>query len=133
VEGRDVEVVRSALDAFNRRDRDAFLALTHEDAEIVPLRAAVEDTIYRGEGAAERFWDEGEQLWERLRVDIEELRQVGDRVLATGRLLATARGSGVPVQTPVGFVFAVRDGKLAFGRTYTEPDEARAAVGDAGA
>ena len=116
------------LDAFNRGDRDAFVALHHEDAEIVPLRAAVEDTVYRPPGAAEKFWDAAEELWERMSVDLEEVRDAGDQMLGLGTFHATARGSGVPVAGPVGFVFTLRDGKVAYSRVYPDRDEARAAV-----
>jgi ketosteroid isomerase-like protein len=44
----NVEIVRAALDAFNRRDREGFGAILAEDAEIVPVRAALEGTVYRG-------------------------------------------------------------------------------------
>ena len=36
-----VEAVRAAVDAFNRRDGEAFGALLTEDAEIVPVRAVL--------------------------------------------------------------------------------------------
>ena len=128
MDSSDVEVVMQALDAFNRGDRDAFVALFHEHAEIVPLRAAVEDTVYRPPRAADAFWDAAEELWERMRVDVEELGEVGGRMLGLGTFRATARASGVPVAEPVGFVFTVRDGKVAYGHIYSDRDQARAAV-----
>jgi hypothetical protein len=43
-----VEAMRAAMAAFNRRDGEAFGAVFAEDAEIVPVRAAVDGTVYRG-------------------------------------------------------------------------------------
>ena len=116
------------VEAFNRRDRQAFLALMHDDAEIVPLRAALEGTVYRGPGAAARFWDEGDAAWESLRLELE-LSQVGERVLGLGWLRASGRTTGAPVETPLGLVAELRDGRIAAGRAYTDLDEARAAAG----
>ena len=44
----NVEAMRMAMDAFNRRDGEQFDALLTADAEIVPVRAALEGTTYRG-------------------------------------------------------------------------------------
>jgi hypothetical protein len=41
----NVEAVRAAMEAFNRRDGEAFGALLSEDAEIVPVRARLEGTV----------------------------------------------------------------------------------------
>jgi hypothetical protein len=38
----NVEALRAAMDAFNRRDGEAFGAFLGEDAEIVPVRAVVD-------------------------------------------------------------------------------------------
>jgi hypothetical protein len=47
-QGRRVETMRAAMAAFNRRDGEALGAVLAEDAEIVPVRAAVDGTVYRG-------------------------------------------------------------------------------------
>ena len=44
----NVEIMRAAIEAFNRRDGEGFGALLARDAEIVPVRAALEGTVYRG-------------------------------------------------------------------------------------
>jgi ketosteroid isomerase-like protein len=124
----EIELVMQLLHAFNRGDRDAFVALHHDDAEIVPLRAAVEDTVYRPPDAAEAFWDAADELWERMWVDLEAVREVGGRMLGLGTFHATARTSGVPVSEPVAFVFVVRDGKVAYSHIYSDRDQARTAV-----
>ena len=38
----NVEALKAAMEAFNRRDGSGFDALLAEDAEIVPVRVAVE-------------------------------------------------------------------------------------------
>jgi hypothetical protein len=46
-----VEMMRQVMDAFNRRDGEAFDHMLTSDAEVVPVRADLEGTIYRGPDA----------------------------------------------------------------------------------
>jgi ketosteroid isomerase-like protein len=124
----DVDIVRRCLDAFNRRDRAELIALCHDDAEVVPLRAAIEDTVYRGPGSVARFWDQAEAVWEGLRVDIHEIAERAAGVLVLGRLKATTRATGTPVEASLGWVFEVRGGLLWSLRTFSDPSEAVAAA-----
>ena len=43
----NVKVMRAAIEAFNRRDGEGFDSLLADDAEIVPVRAALEGIVYR--------------------------------------------------------------------------------------
>ena len=49
----NVEALRAAMDAFNRRDGEAFGAFLGEDAEIVPVRAVVDAGDASEAGGAE--------------------------------------------------------------------------------
>ena len=50
-----VEAMRAAMAAFNCRHGEAFGAVIVEDAEIVPVRAAVDGTVYRGPDAGAQY------------------------------------------------------------------------------
>src|SRR6476469_3221739 len=82
----NVEIMRVAMEAFNRRDRDAFSARFAPDAEIVPVRAALEGTIYRGPRAGAEYCDAVDAAWAGLRWVVEDFQLVEDRVLAVGRI-----------------------------------------------
>jgi ketosteroid isomerase-like protein len=52
-----VELIYRAFDALNRRDLDAYLALTDEDIEFVPRISAIEgESVYRGHDGVRRWW-----------------------------------------------------------------------------
>ncbi len=51
----NVELTHRMVEWFNASDVDALQAHATDDVEIVPLRAALEDTVYRGPGAAAAF------------------------------------------------------------------------------
>src|SRR5579871_1332563 len=95
----NVKVVQAALDAFNRRDGDGFGAILAEDAEIVPVRAVLEGTIYRGRKAGAEYCAAVEASWEDLRWEVEEIRDDEDWVLAIGRIHGLGRGSGAAIDT----------------------------------
>src|SRR4051794_521929 len=82
----NVEIMQAAMEAFNRRDRDGFGARFALDAEIVPVRAALEGTVYRGPEAGAEYCDAVDATWVGLRWVVEDFRQFDDRVLAVGRI-----------------------------------------------
>ena len=51
----NVELAHRLVEWFNARDAEALQAHSTEDVEIVPLRAAIEDTVYRGAGSGCRL------------------------------------------------------------------------------
>jgi ketosteroid isomerase-like protein len=125
----NVEMVRRGADAFNRRDAEGFGVLLAPDAEIVPLRAALEGTVYRGPAAATEFFADSDESWENLHVEVEEIRDGGECILAFGRLWGRGRGSGVDTEMPMAWVVRFRDGQITTFRAYTDPDEAAEAAG----
>ncbi len=54
----------------------------------------------------------------------DDWRDLGDRVLCFGRVEGRGRGSGAPVDAPVGILHECRDGKLSRTRAYLDHGEA---------
>jgi ketosteroid isomerase-like protein len=124
-----VEAMRAAMAAFNRRDGEAFGAVFAEDAEIVPVRAAVDGTVYRGPDAGAQYCAAVEEIWENLRWEIEELREGGDWVLALGHMRGQGRHSGVDIDARAGWVARFRKGQVTNFHTYADRADALDAVG----
>ena len=125
----NVEAMRSAMQAFNRRDGVSFDALLARNAEIVPVRAALEGTVYRGPDAAAQYCAAVEESWENLTWEVEEIRDAGESAVALGRIRGKGRDSGVAIDTGAGWVARFRDGLMSAFRTYTDQGEALKAVG----
>jgi ketosteroid isomerase-like protein len=125
----NVEIVRAAIEAFNRRDGEGFGAFLADDAEIVPVRAALEGTVYRGRDAAARYCAAVEESWENLRWEVEEIRDGGSWVLALGRIQGCGRGSGAVIDARGAWLARFRDGLVTNFRTYPDRGEALEAVG----
>jgi ketosteroid isomerase-like protein len=128
----NVELVRRLVDAFNARDAEAACAVLNDDVEWRPAYTgggAVEGTVYRGHAGFRRYLDDLTETWREIEGYIDELRNVGDRVLVFARIRFVGRGSGVEMTQPITGVFTFRAGKIAVARYYVERQEALEAVG----
>jgi ketosteroid isomerase-like protein len=110
------EIVRAAIDAWNRGDFDAWIGAWDEQADFYPLRAQLEGDVYRGHDGLRRFVAEIAEEWEQVRFKVDEIRGAGEQVVALGRLRARGRGSGVERDIPLALVGVVRDGKVLYSR-----------------
>jgi ketosteroid isomerase-like protein len=125
----NVELARRMIEWSNARDTEAAQAALTDDVELVPLRAAIEDTVYRGPEAFAAFGADTEESWEELRFDAEALRDAGERVVAIGQLSARARVTGADVRGRIAMLFEFRGDKISKVRTYTDVEEALEAAG----
>src|SRR4051794_16034985 len=94
----NVEVIRRAIDAWNRGDLDGFLAGAHPDFEWHPVLAAgVEGSggAYRGHDGARQFWAEFWDMFDEFRITIQSARAVGTSVLVLAQIQAE-RTAGSP-------------------------------------
>jgi ketosteroid isomerase-like protein len=126
---QDVEIIRGTLDAFNRGDWDRWLAMCHEDAELYSLRAQLEGHPYRGPEGMRRFVADLQEQWDYVRLEAPEIRDAGEWIVILGDFKARGSASGVELDFPVGVVFATLEGKLRYGRFYSDPAEALDAAG----
>jgi thiamine-phosphate pyrophosphorylase len=133
-----LETVRRVLDLVNEGLPPApgpeHRALFTEDAEIVPVRAALESTSF---GLSEWFAEFAES-WSRLAIHAEELRPVGPHVCLRATMELVGRESGAPVAVSgaAGIFFAgerIRRWRWATGGTEDEAiaELRRAAIGSA--
>ena len=120
----NVESMRAGIEAFNRRDVEAATALLAKDAEIVPIRAVLEGTVYRGPAAVAQWYAAVDESWDELRVEIEEVRAAGDRVIALGRIRGQGHESGAAIDVEAASVAHFRDGLITSLQHYTNRAEA---------
>jgi ketosteroid isomerase-like protein len=77
----NVERLRQALDAFNRRDLDAILALVDDDVEYLPRAAAMEGS-HHGHDGIRRWWEDVFDVWPDVTSQLVEERDLGDLTVA---------------------------------------------------
>ena len=111
-----IEIVRAAIEAWNRADFDAWIGAWDEHAEFHPLRAESKGHAYHGHDGLRRFAVEMAEEWEELCFEVDEIRGAGEQVVALGRVRARGETSGVERDAPLALVGVVRDKKLVYAR-----------------
>jgi ketosteroid isomerase-like protein len=125
----NVERASRAIAAFNDRDRDALRALFAPAAEITPVRAAVDGTVFRGPEAASDYCAAIEHSWEGLRWALEDVRHGDDWVLALGRIHGRGRDSGASIDAKGGWLMRFEEERIIEFRTYSDRALALEAAG----
>jgi ketosteroid isomerase-like protein len=127
----NVHGARRALEAWNRGDADGLLELWHPEGEwfsAILSRVEGAETVYRGPAEMRRFWDEWHSVWD-LTIEVSEIRDLGDTVLAVGRMRARGKASGVDLDEPVAYVFQFEGGLVRTLRAFLDPSQALEALG----
>jgi ketosteroid isomerase-like protein len=106
----NLEVVRRAVDAWNRGDPLPAAESYHPEVEFVPLRAATEGR-YRGLSGIDRFNEDTREIFDRFELHLQ-YEDLGDRVLAWGTIHVRARGSGVETDIGTGGLLEFKEGKI---------------------
>jgi ketosteroid isomerase-like protein len=107
----NVETFRRLVDAVNRRDLDGVLRCMDPAVEFIPRRAAVQGA-YRGHDGVRDYLADTLENFDLYEVHNEEIRDLGDRVLAFDTLRIRGKESGVEVSVPTAIVAMFRDGKI---------------------
>jgi ketosteroid isomerase-like protein len=125
----NVELVRRAFDAFAARDAEALLATVDDDVEFLPVTANLTTggVPYRGRAGMASYLEDVRRVWDDLRVFPSEFRDLGETVVALGRMYG--RGGGMIIDRPTGWVWRFRNGKVVFCRVYASQEEALRAAG----
>jgi ketosteroid isomerase-like protein len=129
VSGDDAAVIRRFTDAFNERNIDGMLALSDEEVEILPMRAQLEGRSYRGHAGFRELLADLDEDWEYIVMDIDEIREADDALAVLGHIRSRGRASGVDVDVPMGWVWRLRAGKVAYGKAYSDQADALRAAG----
>ncbi len=126
-------LARRGWEAFNRRDFDTLLDMIHPDMEWRPAQGpgGVEGQIYRGRDAyRDWLYKDLPEVWEDFHAEELEVKDTGDgRVIASGYVVGTGRGSGAEVRVPFSQLASFRDGKVVRIDGFLTREGAREAAG----
>ena len=126
----NVELTREVLDAFTRRDLDAYLALTDPEIEFTPYEVAVEGgSPYRGHEGIRRWWEETFSVIPDVRPEVYEVRDSGEMTFVRGSLRGQGASSGAPFTRDLFIAAQWREAKLTRWYTFATEAEALEAAG----
>ena len=124
----NVELYRRAAEAVTDGDLDGFLALMDADVEAAPRLAPMEGG-YHGHDGMRRWWESMHDAFPDFRVEVVEVRDLGDVTLAEVRGRGRGAASDTPVEQRSWHVVEWRDRKFVRWRAYETQSEALEAVG----
>jgi ketosteroid isomerase-like protein len=125
----NVELVRRAVAAVNRRDIDAYLACCTDDVQLsTPLTEVT--GVYEGPDGIRRFFADVGDTGPDFQLTIERVEPIGpDRVLVFMVVTATGRASGIPQDSRTGNVYDLAGGKIERIRIFADRAEALEVAG----
>jgi len=133
VSDRYRRLLDDAGDAYNRRDPDAWVAVWSPDCEWHPFLTARDegDPGYHGPNGVRAWFEDVDEMFADMRVELETFREIGDRLLVLGQMTAKNRISGEAVSSDVAWVVEPRGETLQRGWAYPSHADAQRAAEEA--
>jgi ketosteroid isomerase-like protein len=129
VSGENIELVRRLYEAWNRGETriDAWA----EDGEVWTVPGFLEGGLFKGRDQIRRFVDGLREGWKPGSdvVEIREIEEVGDKVLASIEWRAIGNVSGLESSSEWMIVYTIRDGQIARLEFFYDRDAAVRAAG----
>ena len=122
----NVAVVLRSIQAFEH-DEEAWLSMVDPALKWYPIGEG--HSLSRGHEAAIRVRTNWLEYWEGHQIDVEEIKDGADSVVACLHLSGRGKMSGVEVDLRVYQHFKLRDGKIVYVYEYADRDEALEAAG----
>ena len=124
----NVDLMREGIEAMNRRDIEAGLRGMDPEIRFEHRLAALQGSFVGVEGVRRWFADLVEHFdswW----IDCQDIRDLGNRVLALGTIRTTGKESGVETELPLAIVAEYRDGLVTDYIDYGDKAQALEAAG----
>ena len=125
---QNLALMRRAFTAFEAGDVEGYLECMDPQVVFEPRLAMVEGG-YRGHDGIRRFMADAIEVMEVRQTDLDEIRDLGDRVLAFGVFHVRGRESGAEDATPFAILATIQEGQIAHLKDYGHRVEALEAAG----
>jgi uncharacterized HhH-GPD family protein len=122
------EVVREIIEALNRADVDGMQARMHPDFEWTPLETSLVARTYRGHKEVRRYVEDWLGTFDPLRLEVQDLTEVANRVVVMVRGRARGKASGAEIETRFCQVWTVRETLALAMQEYATREQALAGL-----
>jgi ketosteroid isomerase-like protein len=85
--------------------------------------------VHRGRHGAREFLQDLDENFAELRIEISEIRDLGERIVAIGHARGRGKQSGAEVDSSIGYVVEFKNGKVIRMDDYLDAAEALEAAG----
>jgi ketosteroid isomerase-like protein len=114
----NLEVVRAFFDAYNARDAETVDRLLHPEAKITTLSTRAGMPDHWRQGTTKRYFEQLDEAWTDLRVEVGDIRENGECAVALGVLRGAGMASHVEVVRDFATVFLIRASQIVLLDTY---------------
>jgi ketosteroid isomerase-like protein len=126
----NTELVKRGYEAWNRRDVEGVLSFLDPQIEWQGYTHVPESGTLEGRDEVRAWLERFLDAWEQLHIEVTELIDAGDQVVALVRFRGSGKGSGVPVEGGIdAHVWTVRDERIVAVKLYQGTQEALEAIG----
>jgi ketosteroid isomerase-like protein len=125
----NVEIVRRAYEHFIATGEPSDVLAPDFVWDMSTFRGWPERKRYEGVEGMREFVADWAGAWEDWRLEVEELLDAGDEVVAIVRQSGRSKATGLPVDMRFAQIWTLADGKETYMRMYADPDEALRVVG----
>jgi|SRR3954447_16703401 ketosteroid isomerase-like protein len=127
----NVEIVRRAIEAYNRSDLDGTMENWGPDAVVDWSKShGFEAGVYRGHGEVRKFMQRFRESFDEVRVELlDDPMEVEDGVLVVDNVTYMRGRGGIEVQARSAWLIKIRDGKQTSLTLYQDREEALEAAG----
>jgi ketosteroid isomerase-like protein len=128
----NVDLVKSFFAGFSARDGEAVDRLMARDAEITTVTARAGLPGRWVPGATRQYFEQLDETLADFRIEIEDYRDLGARVVALGTLRGAGMSSHIEVASEFAVVFIVSNSRIRVVDSYDNWNAALESVGPAG-
>ncbi len=125
----NVEAAARLYELYQRGDIEGMLARMDPDVELDLSDRLPDEGVFRGREAYRSFLASGFEMWAEFRIEVEEILDAGDAVVALIRSMAVGDGSGAQVDERIAHVAWMRDGIPYRIKVYASRERALEAAG----
>ena len=124
----NVDRFKEGIERFNRGDLAGLLRYYHPEIQFEHRLVELQVDV-TGIDAVRDWFVDATQIFDPWTVDCDDIRDLGDRVLALGTVRAVGKESGVEVEMPFTVLATVQDGLVTHFTDYGDREEALEAAG----
>jgi ketosteroid isomerase-like protein len=125
----NLSLIRAAYEAGSRGDWDGMFAFTAADFVWETDARIPNAGVYRGRAEVQPFFEDQGAPFERVDMELEQAFANGDKVVAFVRVRRRIRGSDAEIESLIGHLWTLRDGKAIRGQAFAKREEALEAAG----
>ena len=126
----NAELISEYVAAYDSGGLDAWAEYWHPEITWRAAEGALDDVgLMEGPTALRRYYEDWEETFDAVRVEVEEVIDAGDQVVAVVRGIGRMKGSESEIDLRYATLLRIRDRKIVSGREYFTKEEALQAAG----